>query len=107
MTSPSMHRVLALSITAVSQLVLATALIVLPQWRDQQSATRGIVTFFVNDKGDVRLWNSPIDARLVSGILRRAEELNPGPGCGSSFPSVCPGGLSRTLSPALMHQPQC
>lgn len=77
MTSPSTHRVLALSITAVSQLLLATALIVLPQWRDQQSATRGIVTFFVNDKGDVRLWNSPIDARLVSGILRRAEKLNP------------------------------
>ena len=77
MTTPSTHQLLALSITAVSQLLLATALIVLPQWRDQQSATRGIVTFFVNDSGDVRLWNRPIDARIVSGILRRAEELNP------------------------------
>ena len=77
MTTPSIRQVLALSITAVSQLLLATALIVLPQWRDQQSAKQGIVTFFVNDKGDIRLWNRPIDVRIVSGVVRRAEELNP------------------------------
>lgn len=77
MTTPSIRQVLALSIAAVSQLLLATGLIVLPQWRDQQSARQGVVTFFVNDTGDVRLWNSPIDVRIVSGLLRRAEDLNP------------------------------
>ena len=77
MTRRSIHQVLALSTTAVSQLLFATALIVLPQWRDQRSAARGTVTFFINERGDVRLWNRPIDARIVSGILRRAEEINP------------------------------
>lgn len=97
MRTPSTHRVLALSFTAVSQLLLATALIVLPQWRDQQSATRGIVTFFVGDKGDVRLWNSPIDPRFVPGILRRAEELNPGTRVRVVLSSDVPWGVVQDL----------
>lgn len=97
MRTPSTHRVLALSFTAVSQLLLATALIVLPQWRDQQSATRGIVTFFVGDKGDVRLWNSPIDPRFVPGILRRAEELNPGTRVRVVISSDVPWGVVQDL----------
>lgn len=63
---------------AVSQLLLATALIVLPQWRAQQSASQGIVTLFVASDSSIRLWNRPIDPAVVPGLMRRAEQLNAG-----------------------------
>ena len=65
-----------LAAVAVSQLLLVTALIVLPQWRAQQSARRGIVTFFVAGDSSIRLWNRPIDSAVMPGLIRRAEQLD-------------------------------
>ena len=72
----SMAWCLGLAAVAVSQLLLVTALIVVPQWRVQQSARRGIVTFFVAGDSSIRLWNRPIDSAVMPGLIRRAEQLD-------------------------------
>ena len=77
MSSRSSRLCLALAFSGTAQLLLMTALVVLPQWRAQQSANDGFVTFFVGKGGSVRLWNRPVDAAVIPGLLRRAEQLNP------------------------------
>ena len=72
----SMAWCVGLAAVAVSQLLLVTALIVLSQWRAQQSARQGIVTFFVAGDSSIRLWNRPIDPAVVPGLIRRAERLD-------------------------------
>ena len=72
----SMAWCLGLAAVAVSQLLLVTALIVLPQWRARQSARRGIVTFFVAGDSSIRIWNRPIDSAVMPSLIRRAEQLD-------------------------------
>ena len=47
MTSSSLRWSVGFSLVAVSQLLLITGLIVLPQWRAQMSARDGVITSWV------------------------------------------------------------
>ena len=76
MTSSSLSWSVGCSLVAVSQLLLITGLIVLPQWRAQMSARDGVITFFVGRDGSVRLWNRPIDAAVMPALVQRAERFN-------------------------------
>ena len=73
----ALHWCLALSVVTTAQLILATGLILLPQWRIQQTAHRGIVSFVVDDDGTVRLWNRPIANQSIPNLLTRAQDINP------------------------------
>ena len=66
----------AACLVSVTTVLLTTALIVLPQWRAQSSARLGFVTLFVARDGSLRLWNRPINAVQVPGLLQRAERLS-------------------------------
>ena len=74
--SGSLQWTVAAALVAVTTVLMTTALIVLPQWRAQTSARRGFVTLFVANDGSLRLWNRPINATQVPGLLRRAERLS-------------------------------
>ena len=93
-----------LAAVAVSQLLLVTALIVLPQWRAQQSARRGIVTFFVAGDSSIRLWNRPIDSAVMPGLIRRAEQLDSSTRIRVVLSPGVPGVLFRTLFRFSMKQ---
>ena len=73
----ALHWCLGLSVVTVSQLMTATALILIPQWRIQQSAHHGVVSFVVDQDGSVRLWNRPIANVAIPKLLSKAEQLNP------------------------------
>jgi biopolymer transport protein ExbD len=75
-TSSSLRWSVGFSLVAVSQLLLITGLILLPQWRAQTSAREGVITFFVGGDGTVRLWNRPIDAAVMPAVVQRAERFN-------------------------------
>ena len=96
MSFSSSRLCLALAFSATAQLLLMTALVVLPQWRAQQSANDGFVTFFVGNGGSLRLWNRPVDAAVIPGVLRRAEQLNLPSAFGWSSLLVSPGVRFRT-----------
>ena len=73
----SLHWCLALSVVTTSLLMFATALILFPQWRIQQTAHRGVVSFVVDDDGSVRLWNRPIANQTIPKLLAQAAEFDP------------------------------
>ena len=75
--SRAMQWSLAFSAVSLAQLLLVTGILLLPQWRLQQSARQGMVIFSVAADGSVRLWNRPIDAAAVPSLLQRAERLSP------------------------------
>ena len=73
----ALHWCLALSAVTISQLMIATALILIPQWRIQQTAHQGVVSFLVASDGSVRLWNRPIANAAIPRLLASAEQINP------------------------------
>jgi len=65
--------------TGVGLTLLATAVLLLPQWRQQLPARQGIVSLNLTADGSLRLWNQPIQRTALSGLLSRAQRLDPSP----------------------------
>jgi hypothetical protein len=101
----SAHWLLALSGSSLCLCLLATALLLLPQWQQQLPARRGVVSLHLSADGSLRLWNQPIASAALPGLLARTRRLAPSTRIRLVVAPQVPWGVVQDLLPRLDSSP--
>lgn len=71
------RRALGCSVVSFCLTLGATAVLLLPQWRQQRPASEGVIVIHLAADGGLRLWNQPIERSMIPALLARLNRLDP------------------------------
>lgn len=100
MTLPlAQRRALGCSVVSLCIALVATALLLLPQWQQQQAASDGVIVIHLEADGGLRLWNQPIEPLMLPALIARLNRLDPGTRIRLSLAPQVSWGLVQDLIP--------